>query len=160
MRQCLHVQTITAVLPCFQKYAYVSPNNCVQRQFEPWLAHEFWEELMYVHLEEVYYDSSLFKYIKYTHNWPFNGPLLWVTNHCIQCNNVTSHLKSTLSFKVRLNTLFQFNTENNFVGVAIAGIRLEQIEKNKEHWPGSLSKSRGANQKAVWFIAWDPELEV
>ena len=49
LRQCLHVQTITAVPPCFQKYAYVSPNNCVQRQFEPSL--EFWEELMCIYLE-------------------------------------------------------------------------------------------------------------
>lgn len=35
LRQCLHVQTITAVPACFQKYVCVSPNNCAQRQFEP-----------------------------------------------------------------------------------------------------------------------------
>lgn len=105
LRQCLHV-TITAVPRCFQKYAYVSPNDCVPRQFEHWLAHEFREELMCVDLEEAYYSGSVYSYSTYTHCWPFNGPLLWVTNHGVQCN-ITPHLKSTLSFKVLLNTLFE-----------------------------------------------------
>lgn len=101
------MQTITAVPLCFPKYAYGSPNNCVQRQPAPGLAHEFWEELMCMHLKETHYSGALYSYTKYTHHWPSNGPLLWVTNHRIQCNNVTSHLKSTLSCKVLLNILFQ-----------------------------------------------------
>lgn len=101
------MQTITAVPLSFQKYAYGSPSNCVQRQPAPGLAHEFWEELMCMHLKETNYSGALYSYTKYTHHWPSNGPPLWVTNHRIQCNNVTSHLKSTLSFQVPLNILFQ-----------------------------------------------------